>query len=113
MWMTLLFLLPLKLAEDLHQATAKVWDCTVLQALSTRAEALKFLAVEIETCHGGFLLSQQAYIGELPRAHQVPENRKAKIPAPKELLNVERVLRLLLQRLTCLKPKSMWASYYG
>ena len=88
----LLFLLPLRLAEDLHRTIADVWDCTVLQPArpaSTRAEAFRFLGVEIETCPGVFLLSQQAYIGELLRAHKLPENRKAKIPAPKEWLNVE------------------------
>ena len=72
----LLFLLPLKLAEDLHQTIADVWECTTLQPArpaSTRAEALRFLGVEIDTCPGGFLLSASCYV--LIRCQRIVKQR--------------------------------------
>ncbi|CAE7400989.1 GIP, partial [Symbiodinium necroappetens] len=83
----LLFMAPQSLATTLHKALAEMWEISNLEFASK--EPLRFLGVEIGACEGGFWLCQSSYIDELLRSHNIPSSSKAKIPAPREWLNVD------------------------
>ena len=83
----LLFMAPESLATALHKALSEMWEISNLEFATE--EPLRFVGVEIGICEGGFWLSQSSYIDELLRAHQIPSSKKAKIPAPREWLNVD------------------------
>ena len=83
----LLFMAPQSLATALHKALAEMWEISNLEFASK--EPLRFLGVEIGACEGGFWLCQSSYIDELLRSHNIRSSSKAKIPAPREWLNVD------------------------
>ena len=87
----LLFLGPVGVTEFLHQKISSIWECSKLKFAHNRLddEPLRFLGIEIKTCEGGFLLTQEAYISELLRAHEVNPSKRSKVPAPKEWLQAD------------------------
>ena len=109
----LLFLGPVGVTEFLHQKISSIWECSKLKFAHNRLddEPLRFLGIEIKTCEGGFLLTQEAYISELLRAHEVNPSKRSKVPAPKEWLRVMQIMPPMSQLSGPLS--GMLASCYG
>ena len=76
------------IAEALHAWIRSKWGCSDLER-ATAHRALKFLGVDIhEVCDEfgtrGYTLSQEGYVDELIRSHELVWNAKASTPLPRE-----------------------------
>ena len=75
-------------AEAFHAWVRSKWGCSDLER-ATASKALRFLGVDIyEVCDDsgtlGYTLSQEGYIDELVRSHELTQNTRAIVPLPKE-----------------------------
>ncbi|CAE7775417.1 RE1 [Symbiodinium sp. CCMP2592] len=84
----LLFLCDAHVAESIHSWIRSQWSCSDLER-PTSSKALRFLGVDIYETHNecgfcGYSLSQESYIDELARSHNLKPTQRANTPIPKE-----------------------------
>ena len=72
------------LIEALHRFVLEEWPASDLEWINEDL-AVRYLGVEIwKGKNGGFLISQQAYVEELLRTHEMQDVHPTQLPAPRE-----------------------------
>ena len=75
------------LVEELHNQIKALWPTSSLEWIDAR-KGVRYLGVEIKQDPGSktFSISQQAYIAELLRAHNMQDTMHTQLPVPREWL---------------------------
>ena len=68
------------------EAIRKLWDTS---SLAWASDGIRFLGIEIVKVGDGFALSQESYIRELLRVHEIPTTQKDLIPVARDQARFE------------------------